>query len=416
NKELARILASARTEYEIAKGREASLVESMAGLSRDSADNNKVTVRLRELEREAQANRELFNQVLARAKETTEETELQLADARIVSRALVPVTPSSPGMLLILAIAASGGLVVAGGLVLVAENMTQGYRSRDMLERDAGVMCYGLCPDISAQDVLRPGRGSNGPGLFPRGVAGVLASVGGAGHGRVRNHARSLTRYSLDRPHSAFADALRAVRIGLFGTNIKTQPKVVLITSAVAGEGKSTIAANLANDMARSGAMTLLVDADFREGTLTRLLAAPGWAGLGEVLTGRVPAKEAVVFSHDSGLFFLPAGRLALEGDGGDLLTGRAFPEFLRHYRSGFDVIIIDGPPALASTDAGLLMEHADGALFVVEWEKTSRDAVMSALNLSPFNRHKVRGCLLNRADRSAMAAYGYGRRRGLRA
>ncbi|MGE3627318.1 MAG: GumC family protein, partial [Hyphomicrobiales bacterium] len=153
NKELARILASAKTEYEIARARETSLEQSLAALGRESASDNKIAVRLRELEREAQADRELFSQFLARAKETTEESALHVADARIVSRALVPVAPSSPGVLLILAIALTGGVAVASGLVLVAENMARGYRSRQALEADAGVACYGVCPQIEARDI-----------------------------------------------------------------------------------------------------------------------------------------------------------------------------------------------------------------------------------------------------------------------
>ncbi|MGD9868814.1 MAG: hypothetical protein AB7U38_12515, partial [Hyphomicrobiales bacterium] len=77
-----------------------------------------------------------------------------------------------------------------------------------------------------------------------------------------------------------------------------------------------------------------------------------------------------------------------------------------------FDAVIIDGPPVLSSPDAAALLDTADGTLFVVQWEKTPRDAVMAALNASPFNRHKIKGCLLNKADRRELASYGYSVRR----
>ncbi|MGE3626874.1 MAG: AAA family ATPase, partial [Hyphomicrobiales bacterium] len=327
-----------------------------------------------------------------------------------VSRALVPVAPSSPGVLLILAIALTGGVAVASGLVLVAENMARGYRSRQALEADVGVACYGVCPQIEARDIPVAGRMHGRRPLMPATGGLVAALTGGSEWGP--GYRRGITRYCLDRPHGAFADAIRAVRLGIFGTNIKTRPRSVVITSALPGEGKSTVAANLANDLARSGLTVLLVDADFRRASLTQLLAGPGFEGLSEVLGGQTSMKRAVVYNPDTGLFFLPAGLGAGTAAAGDLLAGRAFSEFLRHYANSFDAVIIDGPPVLSSPDAAALLDTADGTLFVVQWEKTPRDAAMAALNASPFNRHKIKGCLLNKADRRELASYGYSVRR----
>jgi succinoglycan biosynthesis transport protein ExoP len=212
---------------------------------------------------------------------------------------------------------------------------------------------------------------------------------------------------SMHQPGSRFADAIRAVRLACTMSHHNGVPKVILMSSTMPGEGKSTIAANLARSLARTGATTLLIDADSRDATLTRLFAQPGMPGLSEVLGGKASLKSASLFEEESGLFFLSNGQERLDLEESDLLAGDRLSEFLNHYRKGFDHIVIDAPPVLSMADGRVLYRYVDAAIYVVEWGKTSADMVMAGLSALGGMRSKIVGTVLNKTDPSHSEIYG---------
>src|SRR5262249_40813704 len=177
--EITRILAGVRNEYEVAKSREASLEADLGRIKDQAARFDRADVRLRELQREAQANRTLFDQFLARSKETTEQQSLQIPDARIVAPALAPVRPNRPGAPLLLLVGAAASLTLGMGLALVLEHLDRSYRSIAEVEHRLSMPCLGLVPLAEA-------------GRAPR--------------------ARSLACAVVDAPSTAFAEGLHSVR------------------------------------------------------------------------------------------------------------------------------------------------------------------------------------------------------------
>ncbi len=405
-KEMERIVVGARNQYETSRNRVASLARSLQELEDKSAGVNTVAVRQAELEREAQANRTLFEQLLSRSKETHEQSSRQRSDARIVAHAIRPVEPSHPRVLIVLLIASVGGLAAGVGSTLVAHNLDASYRSRRALEADLGVPCLAVWPFVSPSEL---GMGSRSRSLLMSWFGGARYRSG-ASAGDDATYRQLLGLVSMDQPGSQFADAVRTTRLACVAACQSPAPKVILMSSTLPGEGKSTIAANLARSLARTGANTLLIDADSRDASLTGLFCQPDTAGLSEVLGGKMTLKSASVYEEESGLFFLPAGQDRLDLDETDLLAGDRLANFLSYYREAFDHIVIDAPPVLSMADGRFLYRYADAAVYVVAWGETDADAVMAGFSALGGLRSKIVGTVLNKADpaRSETYAYGY--------
>ena len=404
--ELGRILTSAKNEYEIATTGVQSLTASLRKLEQQSLQYNQVKVGLEELEREAQADRTLFEQFLSRAKETSEQRSLQYADARIVAYAIEPVEPSSPKSLIILLIASVGGMGLAIGNVLVAQNFDRSYHRKADLERDTGIMCLAACPAIAPRDI---GIAATGGGRFWNSINPFSSAGGRTARFEDNTDFRQLTgQLSVVQPGSMFADAIRSIRLGITAARPDLDPKILLVSSALPGEGKSTIAANLARSLARTGAITLLIDADTRNGALSQLLVSPGAPGLSEVLSGQQTLKQAAIFEPANNMFLLPAGQTRMDQDDTDMLVDDRLAQFLEIYRDGFDYIVIDGPPILPMVDGRILYHYADAALFVVEYGKTDDEAVLAAMSVLGSMRRKIAGTVLNKVDPGAGYAYHY--------
>lgn len=398
--EIGRIQISARNDYEIALSRERSLDASLKQLKQEKADANKWNVELQALEREAKANQRLLEQFLERLKETTAQTSLQKADARVVSEAPVPVQSNGPGALIILLLAAAGGLGLGAAGAVLTETLDASFRTRSDLEAATSLPCLGLCPAIDPRQVMAAARErarAQGQGRFLR--RGKLA----------QDAADALSRYSVLRPSTQFAESVRAALWGLRSTREvagTTVPKVAMISSTVQNEGKSTLAANIAFCAAASGGLTLLIDADSRAGSLTDLFAPDATVGLSDVLQGAVTLEEAVTLDSETGLYMLPLSQKERRLRRADLLGDQNLRAFLDRHRDIFDLIVIDTPPIMPVPETRSLFDLADRALLVVEWGHTAQESVVAALNSVRANRHKIAGTLFNKVDTDSYRFY----------
>jgi len=388
--EIARILAAVRNEYEVAKSREASLEADLTQFKDQAARFNHADVHLHELQREAQANRTLFDQFLARSKETTEQQSLQVPDARIVAPALAPVRPTRPSTPLLLLVAAAVSLTLGVGLALVLEHLDRSYRTIAEVEHGLSMPCLGLVP-------LADGAARGG----------VLSTLFGRARGFLA--ARSLARAVLDAPSSPFAEGLHSVRLRLRTASRRDVGQVVAVVSAMPGEGKSIIAANLAHACAKAGLRTLLVDGDLRHASLSA--AYPGAkAGLVDVLSGGLGIKAAVLQDPRSGLSVLAGGAR------GETVNALAETDDVRlgavldQCRKMFDLVIVDSPAILPVAESRRLLDCADRALLVIEWRRTARDTVIEALNALGEGVDKIAGAVLNKVDVRKYRLYDYGR------
>ena len=404
--ELGRIVASSKNESQIANSRVESLMASLRVLEQRSQKLNQANVRLAEIEREAQANRNLFEQFLSRAKETNEQRSMKNADARIVAKAMVPVQPSSPKKMIVLLVAAIGGLGLAMGSVFLCQNLDRSYRSKVDLERSTRVTCLGLCPAIKPRDVGMP---MNGLSRHWPWLAKLLSRS--ARDGAIDDEAgfrQLVSRIVLDQSESLYADAIRSIRLGFTAAGPNLESKILLVSSALPGEGKSTIATNLAHSLAKSGSCTLLIDADTRGGSLSQLLSHSDAPGLSDVLAGQQSLSQTIMSDPSSSMFFMPTGRKSIDRDDSDMLINDRFRQFLKTCRDSFDYIVIDGPPVHSMAEGRFLYRYADEALFVVEAGKTDDEAVITAMEALGSMRGKIAGTILNKVDPDASESYRY--------
>lgn len=404
--EINRIVTSAKTEFQMAKARQDSLEASLDDLKVKASQLNQAGVRLRELEREAQASRDLFQSFLARAKQTSE-LSLQVADSRIVSAARVPTNTTYPRKGLIIGLGFFGSLGLGMALALGRDAFGRGFRRSADLEREVGLQALASIPRVA----LKSGsRSLMLPGLKPRQIEPGGRSF--AGHANVGDpFDRLLADFALNQPDSAFSESMRTLYLSLKQQGLQRRMGVVLVTSALPGEGKSTVALNLARTAAQTGEEVLLVDADLRRPTLANAMNLPGEAGLTDFLAGRDDLASVVARDGRTNLYAIASRRGVPGSQSISLLSSRRMSQLMDHARDVFDLVVIDASPLLPVADARILLERVDAVVMVVASERTSRDAVSAVLRENPELTEKVAGVVLNGVVDDVERYYGDARR-----
>jgi capsular exopolysaccharide synthesis family protein len=321
---------------------------------------------------EARANKQLYETVLSRYKETKVfDKELERADARVISRAMVPGLPFYPQKTLIVVAAFLVSTVLGVALALILEYLDQGFRSVSQLENITGVPVLGATPQLTRRDRRK----------HPHAVA-------------------------LARPNSAFGEAVRTIRTGLMLADADNPPRTIMITSAVSGEGKSSLSLSLASLAARSGQRVIVVDADMRHPNLHEMLEQPNDTGLSDVLGGRAPLEDVIKTDDPTGIHYITAGNRAPHP--ADLIGSIHMRTLLRTLAGLYDLVVIDTPPLLAVSDALLLVRHVDHSVYVVRWEKTRRETAIAGLKQLIDAGAKHAALVLAQVDVGKQARYGY--------
>jgi succinoglycan biosynthesis transport protein ExoP len=385
--EINRIVTSAKAEYEMAKSREDSLEASLDELKSKAGVLNQASIRMNELERDVQANRDLFQSFLARAKQTAE-LSMQVPDSRVVAAAAVPYATSYPKRALMIGLGFFGSLGLGAALALGRDAFGKGFRHSVDIEQALGLAPLASIPKVGGlslpkRDVplLRLDRPDQMPFQMPA---------------RSRSSERILAGYSLNQPDSAFAESIRTLYLSLRQRTPGRQMGVIAVTSALQGEGKSTVAANLARTATTAGDNVLLIDADLRRPSLASALDIAGDNGLADILTGRCPIDAAVKQDPKSGLYVIAGTQFASGVDALGLLSSRQMTRLIAHARDVFDLVILDASPLLPVADSRILIEQSDSALLVVASEQTSRQAVAAAIRECPDLETKMAGVVLN--------------------
>jgi len=408
--EINRIVTSAKTEFEMARARQESLEASLDELKEKASQFNHAGVRLRELERDVQASRELFQSFLARAKQTSE-LSLQIADSRVVSPARVPSSTSYPRKGLIIGLGLFGSLGLGMALALGRDAFGRGFRRSADLEREIGVQPLASIPRVE----LRSGaRNLALPGLKSRSfeIGGRPIANGAAGDASFE---RMFADFGLNQPDSSFSESVRTLYLSLKQQSLQRRMGVVLVTSALPGEGKSTIALNLARTAAQTGEDVLLIDGDLRRPTLAGSMQLTGESGLTEFLAGHSDLASAVQHEVRTNLYAI-AGRRGVPGAQSlALLSSRRMMQLIEHARDVFDLVVIDSSPLLPVADARILLECTDAAVMVVASERTSRDAVSAVFREIPEIGDKVVGVVLNGVVDEFQSYYGEPKRNSAR-
>lgn len=388
--ELTRLADTYQGEYEVAQAREESLRESVAKATGVSSNANNLQVQLRELEREADTYRNLYQTFLQRYQEAIQQQSFPVTTARVITNAQPPLKPSQPRKLLVLALGAFLGCAAGAGIGAAREFRDRFFRTADQVSENLGLECLGLITRVPSQRTQK------------RSPAELEAMEGQ----RLIRRSSSVSRYVLDHPLSAFAETLRSVKIAADLTIEEPRGKIIGMVSVLPGEGKSTVSANLASLLALQGARTLLIDCDLRNPGLTRAVAAHAKNGLVEAILQERPVADVVYTDPDTGLAVIPAVLRQRIPHTSELLTSNSMTALLNEASRHYDYILLDLPPINPVVDVRAMAHRVDGFVFVVEWGRTARRVVRSALNAHPRIAERCLGVVLNKVDSEKMKFY----------
>ena len=306
--EVQRILVNLKNDYDVAKSREDSLQASLYEVTGQTGQDNGVAVRLRELERLNTANKTLFDNFLSRTNITREQASFEEREARVISPATKPSAPSFPKKGLVEALAGVVGLLLGVGGSVALDMLNSGFMTPRELEDKVGYPVLAAIPLLAEKDR------------------------------KVDDEIVDPSRYLIAKPLSRYAEVVRSIRVGIRMADVDNPAKVILITSAIPDEGKSTLAQSLAFSAVRAGERVLLIDCDLRHPSPSKYFGLEDKPGLVDFLTNSVPFED--VIARQNGLTILPAGMKSQNPP--DLLGSARFKHLVEKLREVFDYIIID--------------------------------------------------------------------------
>ncbi|OUL67609.1 succinoglycan biosynthesis protein exop [Acetobacter senegalensis] len=358
--EVHRIANSAAKELASAQARVAALSNEVNKLQKQVTAENEADVTLRQLQSEATAARTVYQDYLGRFAQTSTQAELQVAEADLISRAEPPLEPQGPPRKQYMAIAFLFALLAGAGSALVIDRVHKGIRSLEELDAIPGLFALGLVPAFTG----------------------------------------SLVRQYSSPQRSAYIETVDSIRSVLSFGHSRFRAKVVLVTSAEQGEGKTTFALSLAANTGRCGQRALVIDCDIRNPSTMRVLGAlrvaqnnhmpvdPLLAGLErDVLPGVDILTPDAIRHHGNGAMLLP----------------EELGQILAHVGSQYDMILLDTPPALAFPDAAILSRQTDGVVLVVKWGHTSASTLTQTLRTLHTYDARTLGAVLTQAPPNSL-------------
>lgn len=371
DKEMLNIKNSLDNEAVLARKQKQFVRQRLSELKDEVAKSNKASVKLRALEREAEANRNLFEIFLSRFKSasTQQDMDVQQPNAQILSRAFTPVDPSFPKKGLILALAFVGSVILAVIFVIIRESMDRGFYTTKLIEEYTGVPSLGYIPTIRKKDAR---------GKYPE-------------------------SYQVRSPQSSFAEAIRT----LYSSIILSSPKPIksiLITSAQPKEGKTTIANTLAMSRSLAGQKTIIIDTDFRRANDRKTLKIKPSPGLAGFLNGDIALAKVIRKDARTGAHLIPAGSLIQNPT--DLLMSHNMNKLIKVLNKKYDLIIFDSPPVLDAPNARILIQKVDATVLVTKWNSTKKQFIREALRRIAIPGHNIAGVLLNMVDEKKQIGY----------
>lgn len=377
--EIGRIISNLEAQVQVARQRTASIAGSAAASKGELAGNNRASIKLNELERNAEAARALYESFLARFKETSAQEGLEKSDARVISRATIPNSPSYPNKSLNLALGLALAMGAGLGSAIIAEALASGFATAEDIERKLDMPFLGSIPTL----------------------ASTLDTP------KLLSATRAPVDFVVERPLSSFAEAFRGLRASVMFSRVGEPVKVIAITSSLPGEGKTTTSLALARTLAIAGANVIVVDCDLRQRGVNRILASEPQIGLLEVLNGTSTLEQATVRDEATGAMILPLAKSAYTPK--DVFGTEAMRRLIAGLRESYDFVVFDTAPVLPIADTRVLAPSADVVVMLTRWRKTPRKAVEAALRLLRSVDAYVGGVALTQVDLKAQAKYGYG-------
>jgi exopolysaccharide transport family protein len=382
--EIRKIAGKVRNQYLAAVQRESMLHDAMEKQKQEANKLNESAIEYSLLKRDVETNRQLYEGLLEKLKEAGVTAGLRSNNVKIVDAARVPQAPSEPNIPRNLAFALLLGLTSGVGLAFLLENLDNTVRTPEQAQMISALPALGMIP-----------LGSKRPNEDGSRRLAVAASK------------EAVELVTQSRPQSQMAESYRALRTSLLLSSSGAPPKVILVTSAMPQEGKTTTSINCAIVLAQKGTRVLLVDADLRRPGVHKALGMGPRSGLSNVLTGSADVQQTITRSQVvPSLFVLPAG--TPPPNPAELLASANMRDLIESLKRDYDHIVIDTPPTLSVTDAVVLSTRSDAVVLVIRSGKTTKQALRRARELLVRVNAKITGVLLNAVDLSSPDYYYY--------
>ncbi len=370
------IALAIQAELDAAKSEEEQLKVQVDRASSVSGEASQYEAELKQLEREAQSNRAVYESFLNRFKELREQQDIQRPDARVLAYARPSFSPSFPQYQSALMIAFAIGCLLGMAGAVTIEKLDRGFRSASQIEKATGLAVLGMVPMLKG---IRTARAS------------MLAQVVG-------------------RTTSSASEALRGVYTAITLGTLDHTPRTIAITSAAPGEGKTTFSCSLGALLTKMNASrrVLIVDLDLRLARLAETFGVKDKRGgtIDEFLLGTKTLEECLHVDAASGVHYICARPDTPNAP--DVLESEAMKNALTLFMERYDLVILDCPPVMAFSDARIVCRLADYTLFLVFWAKTPREVVLNALSLLRSVTDRI-GVVVNKVDLAKHVRYGYG-------
>jgi succinoglycan biosynthesis transport protein ExoP len=452
--ELGRIAETYKSDYEIAKSRvqgtQRELQKSVAG----TESTNRARLGLVDLESNAKVYHSIYENFLQKYMEAIQQQSFPITEARIISEADPPRRKSSPKTLLVLGVAGLAGIILSFIAAMLREASDRVFRTPRDVESALHVNCLAVLPRLastskllqaksrSIAETLKPAPSDlkaapSKEKILAAGEPPVPVKTEGeketarfspisaletlilsketskrassceiSGDRKLHLPREKIMRQVADDPLSAFAEAIRSIKISVDLSVSRKDSKVVGIISTLPGEGKSTLASNLAELIANSGKRIILLDADLRNPSLTSKLAPEAKAGLLEVLAGQANINDVVCFNEQSGMAFIPTVIESHLVQTVEILASAAFEQFIESLRTSYEYVVVDFPPLAPLVDVRATTRVVDSYIYVIEWGKTQRGLVQQQLLAAPAICNQLLGAVLNKSNLGVMRRY----------
>lgn len=362
-----KVVGGINREYELALRNEKELQARWDERKLEVQDFNRKEFQLLELQREVDTNRQLYEIFLTRARETNSAGAFERPHARILDAALVPTRPIRPNKRFSLMVAFFLGLIAGCAAAVLLDIVDDTLRSPDEVMEKLAVPVLGATPSVDTD-------------------------------------AEGMIEQYWQNPHSQYAEALRTIRTGVILSKLDVPAKVIIVTSSVEGEGKSTIALNLG---AALGQMerTLVIGADLRRPSLAkRCDLSPNHRGLSHFVSGVAQLEDCIEFLEDQQMHVMPAG--VIPPNPLEMISSRKFIEALDQLKARFDRIVIDSAPVHAVSDPLVLASYADSVIYVIKADSTSATLARKGIDRIVASNEPLTGVVLNQFDARRMSRY----------
>jgi exopolysaccharide transport family protein len=391
--EVRRLAETSRSDFEVAKQRQEEIEKQLALAVSQSRTTNSAEPAMRELETSAKGYRNLYETFLQRYMGSVQQESFPISEARVISPAAPPVNKSKPKTGMIVALGIFGGIALGAALGFLRDIMDRVFRTSAQVESTLNLSCLSMVPLLkdTKQKTLSP-----------------LAAVQGDRELAQRTLSRSSGMYwaATAMPLSRFAESIRSIKLAIDLNPTKTSNKIVGITSALPNEGKSTIAASLAQLIAHAGKRVIIVDCDLRNPSLSANLAPNATVGIIDVLSGARSLEEAIWRDPRTNLAFLPSAKRTPLFHTSEILSSEQTGKLFDKLRASYDYVIVDLPPLAPIVDVRATTPLIDCFILVVEWGRTRTDVVQHALHTAPNVYEALIGTVLNKTDMRAMKRY----------